>query len=170
MAHGLPPVAPILRFQSAAAIAGARSSLQARVDSGEAPAGRIIVFPPALEQIHICRPRLISASRQPQIIAKHRPEVRMRAFVDNILRAAPCGSYLRVQRKSLFRDNAIDVVLGVVDVADIGHHAADVRPSLRRRTEGVCTMLRYAWRKKSPLPPNPLTTLEPSTCVELTCP
>lgn len=48
----------------------------------------------------------------------------MRALVDDILSPAPRRSYFRIQCKTLLRNNAIDIVFGMIDVSNIRHDAA----------------------------------------------
>lgn len=66
---------------------------------------------------------------------------------------------------ALLGDHALDVVLGGVDVADVRQHTRD-RARRGAPTPTACTTLRYALRKKPPLPQRPSTLRVLSTCVE----
>jgi len=120
----LPPILQGFSFPVARFV---RNRLGSRIDlaAGEALAGVGVILPPAGEQVDAGSPRLVAASRKSQVIAKHGPEVRVRALINDVLRAPPRRADFRIERESLFRNHAVDVVLRMIDVADVRHHAAD---------------------------------------------
>ena len=58
----------------------------------------------------------------------------MSAVGDNVFRAVTRGPDLRVQSEPVLRDDAIDVVFGMIDVTNIRHDAAD-DPSIREAAD-----------------------------------
>ena len=89
------------------------------------------------------------------------------AVVDDLLRAL-AGDEATQVGDALLGDEDVDVVLGVVHVAD--HRARCRRSRPPWQSTGVTKIEMYALRAKSPDPPIPFWMREPITCVEFTLP
>jgi hypothetical protein len=81
------------------------------------------------------------------------------ATVDDPLGPFSRGEAAKV-RQSLFSDDHVDVILGVVNVGD---HGNDARQHAALAVEGVTNAEMYALRAKSPEPPMPFWMADPIT-------
>src|ERR1700722_10984738 len=110
----------------------------------------------------------VRASREGtgEVIPQWIPVGRVRAALDDPWGPVPGSQPAQVGEALLSHDD-VYVVLGMVDVADIGT-IAEIAPSLA--VEGDRKKLQNPLRAKSPLPPMPFMIALPMTWVEFTLP
>ena len=97
---------------------------------GKRPADSVVFLPPAMQRIHIGHAWLVAAARRFQVFAQNRLEMRVCALFNNLPGPPPRRTNLQIDRKPLFGNNTMDIVLGVIDMAHIRHHATDRAPVL----------------------------------------